>query len=174
MALRCFKQIEEKLERDQVGRMELILHLPFQYGLSRCLLGLGDLDQARKAAHALFEQAALPGERTYVGLAHHTLADIALAGDDLNRAVQEIEHALNVVKCSSLPHAEWRVHHTAAKVYEKKGLADSAVQHWTHRSSVLRRLAESLDDSDELRESLLNGAGKERSPLSELARYKSH
>ena len=172
MALRCFKQIEEKLERDQVGRMELILHLPFQYGLSQCLLGLGELDQARKAADALFEQAALPGERTYVALAHHTLADIALAGDDLNRAAQEIEHALKVVNCSSLPHAEWRVHHTAAKVYEKNGLADSAVQQWTHRSNVLRRLAESLDESDELRESLLNDAGKERSPLSELARYK--
>jgi hypothetical protein len=78
------------------------------------------------------------------------------------------------VECSFLPHAEWRVHHTAAKVYEKNGLADSAVHHWTHRSNVLRRLAESLDDSDELRESLLNGAGKERSPLSELARHKTH
>ena len=170
-ALTSFQRIEERLEHDH-GMMELIFRLPFQYGLSRCLLGLGELDRAREAAGTLCEQAGISGERTYLALAHKTLAEIALEGNDANRAAQEIEQALKLLMDSLVPLAEWRVHETAAKVYEKTGQVDSAVQQWTQRSDILRQLAGSLNQSDDLRESLLNAASKENFPPSEFVRYK--
>ncbi|HKA17048.1 MAG TPA: AAA family ATPase [Blastocatellia bacterium] len=161
LALECFQRIDEKLGRDQV-MMEWIFRLPLQYGLSQCLLGLGDVDQAREAARALCEAAGLPGERTYVALGHQMLAEIALSADELNRGEHEIAHALETLKGASAPLADWRVHETAALLYEKIGRTDAAAQHWTSRTNVLRRLAESLDQLDALRGSLLNAAKSDR------------
>jgi DNA-binding winged helix-turn-helix (wHTH) protein/tetratricopeptide (TPR) repeat protein len=162
IALESFQRIDEKLEREQ-ALMEWIFRLPLQYGLCRSLLGIGELDRARKAAEALCEDAMLPGERTYVALGHQTLAEIALVTDEQNRAAQEITHALEVLKGGSAPLAEWRVHETAAQVCERIGHTDTAVQHRASRANVLQRLAESLDESDELRSSLLTAARQESS-----------
>jgi tetratricopeptide (TPR) repeat protein len=156
-ALECFNRVADRLERDQV-MIEWILRLPLQYGLSQSLLGQGELGRARQEAETLCGLASLPGELTYVALGRKTLAEIALAEGEHTRAEQEITLALGALKESNVPLAEWRVHATAAAVYEKTGRADDALQHWTDRATVLRKLADSLDESDELRASLLNAA----------------
>jgi DNA-binding winged helix-turn-helix (wHTH) protein/tetratricopeptide (TPR) repeat protein len=158
-ALECFNRVAGRLERDQV-LIEWILRLPMQYGLSQSLLGQGELTRARQEAETLCELASLPGERTYVALGRKTLAEIALAEGELAKAEEEIEQALGALNGSDIPLAEWRVHATAAAVYAKAGQAAEAAQHWTKRSDVLRKLADSLDESDDLRVSLLSAANQ--------------
>ena len=158
-ALECFDRITDRVENDQV-MIEWILRLPLQWGLSQCLLGMGELSRARQEAETLCELASLPGERTYIALGRQTLAEIALAEHETSRAEQQIELALGALKGSDTPLAQWRVHTTAATLFSKTGRTDEAGQHWTKRSGVLRKLADSLDESDELRDSLLNAASQ--------------
>jgi tetratricopeptide (TPR) repeat protein len=157
-ALECFNELAYRLEHDQV-LMEWMFRLPLQYGLSLCLLGQGELVRARQEAETLCELASLPGERTYVALGRQMLAEVALAGGDWNRADREITHALDSLKGAEVPLAEWRVYATLATVCETTGRPDEAAQHRTKSAYLRRQLADSLDESDELRTSLLNAAG---------------
>ena len=157
-ALECFNEVTDRLEHDQV-LMEWMFRLPLQYGLSLCLLGEGELVRARQEAETLCELASLPGERTYVALGRQVLAEIALAGGDWDLADREITHALDSLKGAEVPLAEWRVYATLATVCETTGRPDEAAQHRTKSAYVRRRLADSLDESDDLRTSLLNAPG---------------
>ena len=54
-----------------------------------------------------------------------------------------------------MPLAAWRVYATAAQLYEQRGRSTEAKQYWTRSAAVRTRLADSLGNALELRQSLL-------------------
>jgi DNA-binding winged helix-turn-helix (wHTH) protein/tetratricopeptide (TPR) repeat protein len=152
-AFRCFSEVAARFDRERV-LMDWILRLPLHDGLSRYWLAQGELARARREAEALRELAARPGERTYLALAHRTLAEIAMAAEQWDEAKNEVSRALAAVERAEAPSAEWRVCATTALLYERLGLGDVASRNWRRSADALDRLAESLGEYDQLRESL--------------------
>jgi tetratricopeptide (TPR) repeat protein len=152
-AFRCFGEVAARLDRERV-LMDWILRLLLHDGLSRYWLAQGELAQARREAEALRELAAPPGERSYLALAHRTLAEIAMAAGRWDEAENEVSRALAALEGKDAPSAEWRVCATAAQLYEQLGHVAEATRHWRRSADALDRLAESLGEDDQLRESL--------------------
>jgi DNA-binding winged helix-turn-helix (wHTH) protein len=152
-AFHCFGEVAARLDRERV-LMDWILRLPLHDGLSRLWLAQGELAQARREAEALRELAAPSGERTYLALAHRTLAEIAMVAGQWDEAENEVSRALATIEETDAPSAEWRVRATAAQLYEQRGHVAEAAPHWRRSADALDRLAESLVEDDRLRESL--------------------
>jgi hypothetical protein len=62
---------------------------------------------------------------------------------------------MKMIEGVNAPLAEWRVWAAAAKLDEQTGRTEDAAQHRRRGLEVLNRLAETLDESDRLRHSLL-------------------
>ncbi|HKQ73096.1 MAG TPA: AAA family ATPase [Blastocatellia bacterium] len=152
-AFRYFREVAERMERER-SLMDWILRFLLHDGLSRYWLARGELEPARREAEALRELAAAPGERTYLALAHRTLAEIAMAAQKWDDAENEVSPALSALEGVEAPLAEWRVCETAAQLYEQLGRAGEADRHWRRSADAIVRLVESLGEDDHLRESL--------------------
>ena len=176
----CFGKAMRLVEGEQ-GLTDWQLCLPLYQGLSDYWLAQGDLTQAREMATKLCTIAAPPPERTYLALGHRLLAEIAIADRQWDQAEAEVAHALTAMmgaqasstvwrayaitlpECSSpsagsaLPLAAWRVYATAAKLCELQGRQPEAEAFRQQSRAVIQKLADSLDGSDPLRESLLSG-----------------
>jgi len=176
----CFGKAMRLVEGEQ-GLTDWQLCLPLYQGLGDYRLAQGDLTQAREMATKLCTIAAPPPERTYLALGHRLLAEIAIADRQWDQAEAEVAHALTAMmgaqasstvwrayaitlpECSSpsagsaLPLAAWRVYATAAKLCELQGRQPEAEAFRQQSRAVIQKLADSLDGSDPLRESLLSG-----------------
>lgn len=153
-AFECFSEIRRQCERPDMV-MDWILHMPLHYGLSEYWLAQKDLAQARREAERLCEIAALPGERTYLALGYRALAEIAMAEQHWDQAAADLERALATLEGADAPLAEWRVYATAAQFNEQRRRKADANRCWARSAAVLHRLADSLGDASELRQSLL-------------------
>jgi predicted ATPase/DNA-binding winged helix-turn-helix (wHTH) protein len=165
-AFRCFSEVDARLDSERI-LMDWILRLLLRDGLSRYWLAQGELARARREAEALRELAAQPGERTYLALAHRTLAEIAIAARQWDEAENEVSRALAALEGTEAPSAEWRVRATTAQLYERLGHVAEAARHWRRSADALDRLAESLGADDQLRESL------NTHPLAQLIRRRA-
>jgi tetratricopeptide (TPR) repeat protein len=114
-ALQCFNQVATSFDRER-SLMDWILRMPLHYGLSRYWLAQRQPAQAREHIQRVSELAALPGERTYLALAHQTLAEIDMAEEQWEDAEVEVSKALAVIEGAEIPLAEWRVCETAAQL----------------------------------------------------------
>jgi hypothetical protein len=161
-SFQCFSEVAERFDRER-SLMDWILRIPHHYGLSRYWLAQGQPAQARREAERVCELAAQPGERTYPALGHQTLAEVAMVkpglgpnpGTNFEEAEAAITKALATLDDAEAPLAQWRVHMTAAQLYERLGRSADAVDSWRRSADTLLQLANSLDPDDPLRESLL-------------------
>ncbi len=173
-----------RLSEDSMGIADWHMYLPLHQGFGDYWLAQGDLPQARRMATKLCATAALPPERTYLAFGHRLLAEIAIAERQWDQAEEEVAQAMSAMngpptpsavwqaygiappECSSpvdgsaLPLAAWRVYATAAKLRELQGRQSEAEVFRQQSRAVIQQLADSLDASDPLRESLI--AGHER------------
>jgi hypothetical protein len=83
------------------------------------------------------------------------LAKTALAEQQWEQAEAELLQALAVLEEAEAPLAAWRVYASAAQFYEQRGRSTEARQYWTRSAAVRTRLADSLGNTRELRQSLL-------------------
>jgi DNA-binding winged helix-turn-helix (wHTH) protein len=153
-AWHCFNAILQQIEHDP-DALEWIFQLPLRYALSEYWLSQAAFDPARQEAERLCELAAQPGERTYLALGKSVLAKIALAEQQWELAEAELSQALAVLEGADVPLAAWRVYATAAQLYEQRGRSTEAKRYWTRSAAVCTRLADSLGNARELRQSLL-------------------
>ncbi len=153
-AFRCFLTVIDRLERER-SLMDWVLSILLRDGLSRYWFSQGDLVRARNEAETLRDLAAPSGERTYLSLAHRTLAEIALAAQQWDLAEREASLALSVLEVIDAPVAEWRVCATTAQLHEHLGHTAEAARYWRRSANALDRLVESLGEDDQLRESLI-------------------
>ncbi len=184
-AYACFSQAMRLVESEPSIRGDWMLCLPLYQGLADYWLVQGDLSQAREMAAKLCALAAPPPERTYLALGHRLLVEIAIADGQWDQAEAEIVHALapmigaqapitewhlyaiTPTGCSSpgagsaVPLAAWRVYATAATLCERQGRPSEAEVFRQQSRTVIHQLADSLDASDPLRESLFAGYERE-------------
>ena len=153
-AFRCLSEAGGRLARERI-LMDWVLRILLHYALSRYWLAKGKLAEARQEANRVCELAAQPGETTYLALAHLVLAEIAIDSRDWNAAELAVAKSMKVIEGVNAPLAEWRVFVAAAKLDEQMGRTEDAAQHRRRGLEVLNRLAESLDKTDPLRDSLL-------------------
>jgi hypothetical protein len=165
-----------------MGIADWHMYLPLYQGFGDYWLAQGDLPQARRMATKLCETAALPPERTYLAFGHRLLAEIAIAERQWEQAEVEVARAMSAMngpptpsavwhaygiappECASpsaalaLPLAAWRIHATAAKLCELQGRRSEAEGFRQQSRAVIQLLADSLEASDPLRESLVAGS----------------
>lgn len=153
-AFRCFREVAPRGE-DEPSRLDWILHMQLCHGLSDYWLTRKEFGRARQEAERLCELAARPGERTYLALGRRALAEIALAERDWEQAEGELAQALAVLEGGEAPLAAWQVYATAAQLHQQRGRRAEADRYWRQGAAILRQLADSLGDADELRQSLL-------------------
>ena len=82
-------------------------------------------------------------------------AEIALAERNWEQAEAAVTQALVVLEGVEAPLAEWRVCVSAAQLHQQRRQKAEARHYWQRSAAVLHRLADSLGDATELRQSLL-------------------
>jgi DNA-binding winged helix-turn-helix (wHTH) protein/tetratricopeptide (TPR) repeat protein len=148
----------EGVTRPSEGRlvlMDWILNMPLRLGLGEYWLACQNVDRARAQFGELCRLAATSGEHTYLALGHQGLAEATLGEGDRVTAEREVAEALGALDGFEAPVAEWRVCATAARVEEARGGRSSARVFWGRAAAVLDRLAASLKDEGDLRQSFL-------------------
>jgi tetratricopeptide (TPR) repeat protein len=154
-AKECFGDIMTRLENER-WVMDWILNAPLHYGLSECQLRQGDFNQAGQTAERLCELASLAPERTYLALGRRVLAEVAMAEKDWRRAEAELAQALTVLEDAEAPLAQWRVYATAAQLHARRRRKSEAKSYWARSAAVLHRLADSLGDAGDVRQTFFN------------------
>ncbi|HSE37744.1 MAG TPA: AAA family ATPase [Blastocatellia bacterium] len=153
-AFRCLSEVSDRLGRERV-LMDWVLRILLHHALSRGWLAQGKLTEARQGAERVYQLAGPPGERTYLALAHLTIAEAAMRRRDSNEADASLDRARRMIEGINAPLAEWRVYAAAATLHEQRGSAEEAARQRRCGLEVLNRLANSLDETDRLRDSLL-------------------
>ena len=153
--LGCLNGITRALEDERV-LMDWIFRLPFHQVRCEYWLAEGHRDRAREEATQLCEKAALPPERTYLAIGHGLLAEIASAERRWDEARSELARAIEIVEAAEVPLAAWRVFATAAELYRRQGQTGEAEGYRRRGAHVIDALAASLEETDPLRQSLLN------------------
>jgi DNA-binding winged helix-turn-helix (wHTH) protein/tetratricopeptide (TPR) repeat protein len=156
-ALGCLIEVDQRMKRERI-LMDWILQIVLHYALSRCRLAQGNALEARREAELVRELAEPPGERTYLALAHLLIAETAMNDADWNEADAAVERAINVTAGADAPMAEWRVWAVAARLNELRGFSGEATDQWQRSLQGLNRLADSLEKSDRLHDSILGAA----------------
>lgn len=161
---RAFAWLSETAEKMGMGGslLDWVSQILLGEGLSRYWLAMGDYEQAREHAMEIRQIAARSDQRTYMAIGSGLLAEIAMARGDFEQADAELAEALSQIEGFEARLAELRVFPLAARLNAKLGRAAEASD-WHRRSaSLFNRLAGSLGERTELRESLLS---KSRSVL---------
>ena len=118
--------------------------LMLDWGLANLALRVGEEAPARQQAQVLLERVEQTEERTWQGLAWETRARVELLARDFSSALESIARALAVTEGCETPLADWRIHATAALVYEAAGRSSDASQHAQLGRTAKARLAASL------------------------------
>ncbi len=151
----CFNQVQELRDRGPYY-IDWIFQLPFYLAQADLELAEHSFTPAREAASRLFELASTSGERTYMALARHILAEVELAGDNFQAADENLRRAFALMEGRNLPLAEWRVNATAAKLAARRNEAVLADNYLANAARVLSRLAQSLPEHEPMRSGMLN------------------
>ena len=153
-AFSCFNEITRRVEGEGL-LMDGIFYSLFHQGFCEYWLAQGNLRQARREATRLCELAMLPPERTYLAIGHQLLAKVAIAEQAWDEAQAQVSRALAIVEGAEVPLAAWRVYATAAELHRCKGHTVEVETYRRRGVEVIQALADSLDDNDLLRPSLL-------------------
>lgn len=137
---------------------------PACQGACETWLALGELRKARDYAQRLHGLSVKAPERTYLGLSHRLLAEIALKENMPEEAEAHLSRALDVVKDRETPLAAWRIYATAEKLYHLRDAAEHSHEYHLKTRETLEGMFSSLPDSDPLHSSLPTIA--ESTPLS--------
>ena len=137
---------QQKVIIDWYWRMQL------QSSLTELWLAKGNLKQARIEAERFLQVTLATAERTWQALAWETNARIAMAELDLDRARDCIAKALSTMQDFEVPLAAWRVHATAAELYQA---TESADHHRELSRETILKLADSLATEEPLQKTFL-------------------
>jgi len=113
------------------------------------------LERAREEGKLLVTNACATEERTWQALAWDLNARIGLAGDDPQEARDLVERGLATLDGVEAPVAAWRVHATAADVFQALGQTGRAQSHRKSSRDIVLALAASLDTYEASRQTFL-------------------
>lgn len=142
--------IERRMALEQVPMESLVLP---QYLLSLCdyFIATGDLEQAHNTAARLHEATCAAPDRSFLALAHWTLARIASSTGDTKAARHHLARAHAILRRAPLPLAAWRVYRATGDLHASLG-ESAKVDRWRQRAqAVIFALSASLAPDDPLR-----------------------
>ncbi|MBV8145519.1 MAG: hypothetical protein JO184_10975 [Gammaproteobacteria bacterium] len=119
-------------------------------------LGKGNLAQASVQGERLLERALGTLDRSSHALAWEANARVAMAKSDLGHAEQCIVKASAAMEGFEIPQAAWRVHATAAALFDRIGNVESAERHRELSRATILKIADSLAPEEPLRKAFLS------------------
>ncbi|MBB3214422.1 hypothetical protein FHW67_003739 [Herbaspirillum sp. Sphag1AN] len=125
-----------------------------EWGLSNAHLMQGDLSNARFRAAKFVERAQATDEMCWCALAWEMSSRIAMLGEEDDLALNSIMRAIDTVESRHVPLAAWRVYHTAATIYAKRGDMAQAHKYAERFSLAHQSLIESLPEQHQSRHTL--------------------
>jgi ATP/maltotriose-dependent transcriptional regulator MalT len=126
-----------------------------------CELARNNFSNARELALRLAQKANEHNDLSYAARAHRILAEIAIKqGDDQSAAEYIAQAQASLQRCEAW-NVEWRVHATAARVFTRLGRNAEAAESRERSRKAAQRVADTLTDEPELRESLLRRVSEE-------------
>ena len=141
---------QQKVIKDWYWRM------PLESSLAELWLAKRDAHRARSQAKQFLHSTLATVERTWQALAWETNVRVAINDRDLERANECLATALQTMDNFEVPLAEWRVHATAANLYEMQGNKFSARHHFELSRSTIMKLADSLQPNETFRNTFLS------------------
>jgi tetratricopeptide (TPR) repeat protein len=137
-------------------------------GLSELWLARGDMAAARQEAELFREFSDRNPDPAWQARARVTSARVAMGERDWARAEGDITDALALIKGRIAPLAAWRIYETAAEIYGQTGRSNRAQHYRQLRNETLRGLADSLAETEPLRQSFLGeiSRGARQMPVS--------
>jgi DNA-binding winged helix-turn-helix (wHTH) protein/tetratricopeptide (TPR) repeat protein len=132
------------------GRMQL------EAAFTELWLAKGDLSQARPQAETFLKIALETAEHTWQALAWEVNARVALAELDLTRAQDCIVKGLSAMEGFEVPLGAWRLHATAAELYQLTKSRELAERHLALSRDTIMKLANSLLAEEPLRHIFLS------------------
>jgi Anaphase-promoting complex subunit 5 len=146
--------------RDHMNSHKIMMHwyyrMPLELALTEVWLGKKDLIRARQEAERFLNSATATAERTWQALAWEVNARVAMAEIDLKRAQDCVSRALVTMEGFEVPLAGWRVHATAAEVFQRAKDTESSQRHREISRAAILKLANSLAPEEPLRKSFLS------------------
>ena len=153
-ALRCFSEV-----RDPRITPDFILHwrwrLHAQFGMTEARLQAGDIVDAHCGADDVLATALTTADPGMRALAWEMKSRVVRAENDLNAARACIDHALAILDRFDIPVAAWQVHRAAWDLYAQIGDRERAHGHRARAEELILRIADSFEQDEPLRESLL-------------------
>lgn len=120
-------------------------------------LAKGNLRKARVEAEKFLRVTQNTAERTWQALAWETNARVAMAESSPHQAQDCIANALSAMQGFEVPLAAWRVHATAARIFDRAGNTEESHKHCESSRAIILKLADSLTGEDEsLRQAFLS------------------
>ena len=124
--------------------------------LTEVWLAKVDLAQARPQAEKFLKATLATAEHAWQALALEVNARIAMAELDLTRAQDCIAKGLSAMEGFEVPLAAWRVHATAAELYQRMKSRELAKRHLALSRDTIMKLANSLPAEKPLRDIFLS------------------
>ena len=154
-ALRHLQAVKRDMSRHMV-LWDWYWRMMLESALTDAWLETGDLPAARSNAQVLINITLASGDRTWHALAWETNTRVAIAEGNLQRARDSMVKADATIETYDVPLAAWRVHATAAELYERTENQDLAEHHRQLSRTTILKLANSLPPEDRLRQIFLS------------------
>ena len=146
--------------RDEMDRQAVIhdwyTRMLLESGLTEVWFAKADLTKAQSQAEWFLKATLATAERTWQALAWEANARVAIAAVELDRAQDCVGNALSTMEGFEVPLAAWRVHATAAELYERTGYSALAKDQRELSRATILKLAHSLPAEEPLRRTFLS------------------
>jgi DNA-binding winged helix-turn-helix (wHTH) protein len=146
--------------RSEMNRQAVALdwywRMQLESGLAELWIAKQDLSLARPQAQRFLDATLSTEERTWQALAWETSARVALIESGTKRATECIVKALSAIQGFEAPLAAWRVHATAAALYDREKNRELAEHHRDLSRATILSLADSLPQASSLRTTFLS------------------
>ncbi|HLG16608.1 MAG TPA: AAA family ATPase [Blastocatellia bacterium] len=130
--------------------------MPMHCAMSELWLARGDIAAARLDADRLREVSDRNADQAWQARARQLSARVAIAEWDYAQAESDISEALTLITKVEAPLMFWRIHETAADLCGLSGRLEQAEGHRQLSSKTLLDVANSLDEDEPMRQSLLD------------------
>jgi DNA-binding winged helix-turn-helix (wHTH) protein len=146
--------------RDEMNRQAVAFdwyrRMQLESSLAELWIAKQDLSLARPQAQRFLDATLSTEERTWQALAWETSARVALIESETKRAAECIAKALSAIQGFEAPLAAWRVHATAAALYDRERNRELAEHHRDLSQATILSLADSLPQASSLRTTFLS------------------
>jgi len=123
--------------------------------MTEARLEAGNIADAHREADDVLASALSAADPGMRALAWEIKSRVASAGKDRDGARVCIDSALAILDRFDIPVAAWQVHRTARDLYLDEGDREGAEGHQARAKEFIMRIADSFEQGEPLRESLL-------------------